>query len=351
MAVPRDVWAATATVGLDELAEHGDRQVPDGTVDLAVNVEVGPPDWLADRLGAKTRDLARYPDDGQARSALAARHGRAPAECLPVNGAADAFRLIADRLRPRLAACVHPSFTEPELALRAAGVPVVRVLRSEAARWLLDPARVPDDADMVVLGRPDNPTGALDPVQTVERLARPGRTLVVDEAFVEFLYDATGVAGRSDLAGLVVVRSLTKLWGLAGLRVGYVVAPASTVARLDSGRQPWSCNSLALAAIAELAGAEGERRLRAEDVARRRQALVDQLEGVPGIHVWASPANFVLVRGPMAGLRDRLLDHGLAARRADTFPGLDDTYVRVAVRDAATNEQLVHAVRSTSGMP
>ncbi|WP_084469357.1 Rv2231c family pyridoxal phosphate-dependent protein CobC [Jiangella gansuensis] len=345
----RPVGGAAAAGGFPELREHGDTQVPAGTVDLAVNVELGPPAWLAERLRSAVDGLAAYPDDRPARAAAAARHGRPAEECLVVNGAAETFWLIAQVLRPRLAACVHPSFTEPEAALRAAGVPVVRVPRDPARGWLLDPSSVPADADLVVLGRPDNPTGALDPVATVAALTRPGRTVVVDEAFAEFLDDADGVAGRRDLAGVVSVRSLTKLWGLAGLRVGYLVGPEPLVARLTSGRQPWSCNSLALTALEALAGAEDERRERAEDVARRRAGLVGELRHVPGLRVWDTHANFVLVQGAMPGLRERLLVHGLAARRADTFPGLDDRAVRVAVRDQATNSRLVAALHAIMG--
>ncbi|WP_158603040.1 Rv2231c family pyridoxal phosphate-dependent protein CobC [Jiangella rhizosphaerae] len=329
------------------LREHGDTQVPPGAVDLAVNVQPGPPPWLADRLAAAVRDLAAYPDDRAARAAAAARHGRLAEECLVVDGAAEAFWLLAQVLRPRLAACVHPSFTEPEAALRAAGVPVVRVLRDEAAGWRLDPSAVPSAADLVVLGRPDNPTGVLDPVETVAALARPGRTVVVDEAFTEFLDDADGLAGRRDLPGMVAVRSLTKLWGLAGLRIGYVVGPPDLIGRLAAGRQPWSVNSLALTAVEALTApvAEDERRARAGAVADLRTELVAGLRSVGGLEVWDAHANFVLVRSGRPGLRDRLLEQGLAARRADTFPGLDDRAVRVAVRDRATNERLVAALR------
>jgi histidinol-phosphate/aromatic aminotransferase/cobyric acid decarboxylase-like protein len=118
------------------------------------------------------------------------------------------------------------------------------------------------------------------------------------------------------------------------------------VATLAGGRQPWSCNALALTAIEALADAEDERHARASDVAARREALVKLLEAVPGVQVWTSPANFLLVRGRVPGLRDRLLARGLAARRADTFPGLDDTYIRVAVRDSTTNQLLVDAIRA-----
>ncbi|WP_298332138.1 Rv2231c family pyridoxal phosphate-dependent protein CobC [Haloactinopolyspora sp.] len=332
------------TASFPELREHGDTQVPDGVVDLAVNVLPGPPTWLAERLAAAAADLAAYPDDTAARAAAAARHGRPPEQCLTVNGAAEAFWLIAQVLRPRLAACVHPSFTEPEAALRAADVPVTRVFRSPERDWALDPAAIPDAADLVVLGRPDNPTGVLDPLSVIERLARPGRVVVVDEAFTEFLADADGVAGRADLPGVVSVRSLTKVWGLAGLRVGYVIGPAPLIGRLAAARQPWSSNALALLATEALAGAETERRTRADTVAGLRAEFVAGLRRIPDLTVWDSAANFVLVRGPQPGLRARLLDHGLAARRADTFPGLDDRAIRLAVRDRETNALVVTAL-------
>ncbi|HYJ69711.1 MAG TPA: Rv2231c family pyridoxal phosphate-dependent protein CobC [Nocardioidaceae bacterium] len=328
------------------LRSHGDTQVPDGAVDLAVNVMPGPPAWLAEWLGEAMARLDRYPDDRPAREAAAARHDRPADECLVVNGACDAFWLIASALRPRLAACVHPSFTEPEAALRAAGVPVVRVARSMTRDWALDPAEVPADADLVVLGRPDNPTGALDPVATVERLCRPGRTVVVDEAFAEFLDDAGGLAWRRDLTGLVCVRSLTKLWGLAGLRVGYLTGPRSVIQRLTAARQPWSCNSLALTALEAVVDADDERRARAAEVAVLRGSLAEGLRAIPRLRVWEGYANYVLVHGPVDALRDRLLEHGLAARRADTFPGLDDRAIRVAVRDRATNERVIGALRN-----
>jgi histidinol-phosphate/aromatic aminotransferase/cobyric acid decarboxylase-like protein len=241
---------------------------------------------------------------------------------------------------------VHPSFTEPEAALRAVGTPIARAQRDPERDWRLTPSSIPDAADLVVLGRPDNPTGTVDPAETVAALARPGRIVVVDEAFAEFLDDAGGVANRRDLPGVVAVRSLTKLWGLAGLRVGYLTGPAPLIARLGAARQPWSVNTLALTAIEALTSpaAEDERRARAHAVAALRTDLLGALRSVPGLRVWNASANFVLIRSERPGLRDRLLHHGLAARRADTFPGLDDRYARVAVRDRDTNARLVAAL-------
>ena len=245
---------AVSLVGPVDLDHHGDDDLDpravDGQLDLAVNVRLDrPPAWLQARLQVALAGLAAYPGPEEAVAAVAARRGRVPAQVLLTNGAAEAFTLLARGLRPRRAVCVHPSFTAPEAALRAAGHPVQRVLLPPP--FDLDPALVPADADLVVLGNPTNPTARLHPVDALERLARPGRVLVVDEAFADAVGgEPASVATRQDLPGLVVVRSLTKTWGLAGLRVGYLLAGPGLVARLAAAQPPWPVNSLALEALA-----------------------------------------------------------------------------------------------------
>jgi histidinol-phosphate aminotransferase len=312
---------------VDELRDHGDRQVPAGALDLAVNVLGPTPAWLMDRLSEV--DLAAYPDPTPGREAVAGRHGVSSEECLLVNGAAEAFSMLAQALRPRLAACVHPSFTAPEAALRSAGVPVERVLRDPADGFALDPRSVPERADLVVLGRPDNPTGRTEDLDVLAALTRPGRVVVVDEAFADFWPDASGVYAAG-LPGVVCVRSLTKLWGLAGLRVGYLLAEPALAGRLDEVRQPWPVNALAVRATALLCAAEEQRRERADRVGAARRELLADLSGLP-LEVWPSPANYLLIRAGIADLRSRLLDRGVAVRRGETFPGLDSSFVRITV--------------------
>ena len=329
---------------MDPLHDHGDRQVPPGALDLAVNVLTPTPRWLLDELAAV--DLAGYPEPSVTLAAVASRHATTLDSCLLLNGAAEAFWLVAEALRPRLAACVHPSFTAPEAAMRAAGVPVLRVRRDPATGFGLDPDAVPDEADLVVLGRPDNPTGRMEALTTLEALTRPGRVVVVDEAFAEFLPEADGLHGER-LPGVVCVRSLTKVWGLAGLRVGYLLGDPSVVARLAAIRQPWPVNSLSLHATARLCAAEDERRDRAQSVAAARADLLEGLATLP-VEVWESPANFVLVRSGHLDLRSALLERGIAVRRCATFPGLDDSYVRVAVHpDPEARSRLISELAAT----
>jgi hypothetical protein len=219
----------------DGLAHHGDGDLVPGLVDLAVNVRSsGTPSWLAARI--READLAAYPDQRAAVAAVAARHRRAADEVLLTAGAAEAFVLLARALRPRHAVVVHPQFTEPEAALRAAGHQVDQLILPFP--FALDPTLIPADADLVFVGNPTNPTSVAHPRDVLLQLVRPGRIVVVDEAFADCLPgEPESVAGQAELDGLVVIRSLTKTWALAGLRVGYLLA-APDVVRLLSAAQP-----------------------------------------------------------------------------------------------------------------
>src|ERR1700757_195243 len=135
---------------------HGDEPVAPGMLDFAVNVRHSrPPEWLMRRLAARLPDLARYPgleDVRRAQDAIAERHGRTRDEVLPLAGAAEGFALLPN-LRPARAAIIAPSFTEPAVALAAAGVPVHQVVLDPpfGLRAALADGRVPDDADLVVV--------------------------------------------------------------------------------------------------------------------------------------------------------------------------------------------------------
>jgi histidinol-phosphate aminotransferase len=324
-----------------DLHHHGDAELGPGLVDLAVNVRAGtPPPWLRAVLHEALDDSAAYPDAEPARAAVAAAHGRDPSHVLLTAGAAEAFTLLARALRPRHAVVVHPSFTEPEAALRAAGHPVSRLLLTAGEGYRLDPADVPADADLVVLGNPTNPTSVLHRAATLTALARPGRVLVVDEAFADTVPgEPESLAGRADLPGVLVVRSLTKTWGLAGLRVGYALGPAELVEAMAAQQPHWPVSTPALVALAACTtpAARAEADAAAAALADHRRALVDALP--PGVDVVGEPrSSFVLLRVPDAArVREALRDRGWAVRRGDTFPGLSPDHLRVAVRDPGTS--------------
>jgi histidinol-phosphate aminotransferase len=356
-----------------DLDFHGDRELADGLVDLAVNVRPStPPPWLREVIRAATDDIAAYPDPAAATEAVARRHGRPSPEVLVTAGAAEAFTLIARAFRPRRAVVVHPQFTEPEAALRAAGHRVERAILPPP--FQLDPGTIPEESDLVIVGNPTNPTSVLHPADTLRALARPARTLVVDEAFADCVPgEPESLAAARDVPGLIVVRSLTKTWGLAGLRAGYLLAAPPDVQTLARPRPPWAVSGPALAAVIACctprATAEASRW--AAELAQGRTHLIRRLSELPGVTVTpGARASFILIKtgpslpetarsaeadsGPARPpgvaaasgptVRQRLRQAGFAVRRGDTFPGLGPGWLRIAVRDRATNDRFVAAL-------
>lgn len=314
---------------------HGDQAVAPGMLDFAVNVRhAQPPEWLVRRLAARLPHLARYPsaaDVCAAQDAVAERHGRAREEALPLAGAAEAFALLSN-LRPARAAVVAPSFTEPAAALTAAGVPVDHVVLEPP--FGLDGVRVPDDADLVVVGNPTNPTSVLHTREQLLALRRPGRILVVDEAFADSIPGEPQSLAGDALPDVVVLRSLTKTWALAGLRVGYALGAPDVLERLTAQRAHWPVGTLQLTAIEACCGPQSvaEAAAGAARLAEVRAEMVTGLTSV-GAEVVGGRAPFVLFRRPDAvRIRNALRLKGIAIRRCDTFVGLDERYLRAAVR-------------------
>lgn len=335
---------------MTDLRHHGDAEATPGLVDLAVNVRHAPmPRWLFEPIRASLDELSRYPDDRQAQAAVALRHARPASEVLLTAGAAQAFSLIAQAFRPTYPLVIHPQFTEPEAALREAGHDVRRLVLEPP--FTLDPAQVPEAADLVVIGNPTNPTSVLHPITTIEQLARPGRILVVDEAFADTIpAEAASVAYRRDLTGLLVIRSLTKTWALAGLRIGYVLGDASLLQRLQAIAPLWPVSTPALAAAiaCSTTQAVAEAEHLAHALADDRSELVRLLADIPGVTVASPPASsFLLLHVPGADrLRTLLRENGWAVRRGDTFPGLGADWLRVAVRDIPTSQAFATALRA-----
>src|SRR5262249_37847187 len=195
-------------------------------------------------------------------------------------------------------------------------------------------AQVPDEADLVVIGNPTNPTSVLHLREHILRLRRPGRVVVVDEAFADAIPGEPESVASEPLPDVLVLRSLTKTWSLPGLRVGYALGPPDWLQRLTATRPHWPLGALQLEALtacnhpAAVAAAQEQ----ATRLAAMRAEMVEGLTRA-GADVVDGSAPFVLFEVPDAQLvRKRLSAKGIAVRRCDTFAGLNGAYLRAAVR-------------------
>lgn len=333
----------------DSYRFHGDVDARGAKTDFAVNVRgTKPPEWLQRVLIDAISDLAEYPspaDENVARSAIAGLHGVTTENVLLLGGASEGFALLP-KLAPREVAIIHPGFTEPNVVFAEAGIPVRNVILPSP--FELDVVVELGDSDLVVIGNPTNPTGVLHAREELLELGR-GRTLVVDEAFLDVTDENESLAfvAASD-PNVIVLRSFTKTWALAGLRCGYAIAHPEVVAKLERGRPHWPLGTLQLRALAAIALSAADETEKERGIIAAERATMTEALGRAGFEiVSATQAPYVLVRPPAATpeeaeqLRQRLLEAGIAVRRCDTFPGLDLGYWRLAVRPANQVAQLL----------
>jgi threonine-phosphate decarboxylase len=335
-------------------------------VDFSANLNPrGLPAGAVERLARDARDarvVASYPDaDASELTDALRKRLEVPAECIVIGSGADALIHAAVRaFAPRRCVVPVPAFGEYERACRAFGCEFRQIMLHPGAGFALQSEALRDIApgDLIILNNPHNPTGRTTICAEMRKQCRQvrsrGARVLVDEAFVDY---APGNAVTGDAAvdpGTIAVRSLTKFFGCAGLRVGYAVATPESAERLALQLPPWPVSMLALNALAEAVRDTEYERATLDDNERERAALGPALVEL-GCMVFPSGANFLLIRlpdGPGAGMvRERLIrEHRIIVRACDSFAGLEgDCYIRVAVRTANENARLVHGLRQTMG--
>jgi len=341
-----DSAAAAETLGIE---------TSNGIVDFSVNLNpLGTPAAIAAEIAAfDAADAAPYPEpDARSAARCLANTLDIPADELVVGpGATALFSWVASAFAPSVIHGVLPCYSGYAETAELAGVPFSAIATA-----------VPDDgfaldldaldfssAEMVFLGSPNNPTGTpLKPENLAETaLSNPKTFFVFDESFADFLPEEAALFRRETLpANVAVVKSLTKFFSIAGVRLG--VLRSARAAEIAGKRPPWSVNSLALKIAPSLyrdtAFAEKTRSV----IQKLKKAFFNELKEIKGLHPFPSQANFILceLRGKTLGteLAKRLLKRGFLIRRCADWPGLGDNFIRLAVRTENDNAALLNAL-------
>ena len=322
-------------------------------LDFSANVSpLGLPAGVAAAITNALPTADRYPDPlcRELRAALAGAEGVPADWILCGNGAADLIFRLALAVRPRRALLPAPTFAEYEAALQTVGCAVQRVFLREENEFAVTEEfidAVTPETDIVFLCQPNNPTGQVTPPALVERLVRRcaecGAVLVVDECFLDFLPDRDAWTAKQllrDAPQLVILKAFTKLYAMAGVRLGYALCcDATLLEKMRGAGQPWAVSSLAqaagLAALQETAYAGAVRAL----IAEQRPRMAAGLRAL-GLRVMDGQANYLLFRAtPDFG--EKLRRRGAVVRSCANYPGLDAAWYRTAVRTAEENTRLL----------
>jgi histidinol-phosphate aminotransferase len=314
-----------------------------------------PPEFVDAWLDALRRvELNRYPDRAarDLRSALADSIGQPVERIFCANGSNEVLQtlLLTYGGASRRALVFEPSYALHGHIARITGTGVVTGERGDDFAVDRDAAvRLARDTDPSVafLCSPNNPTGTVEPAGTVEALLDVVSGLVVvDEAYGEFA-DRSALALVDDERPLVVVRTYSKVWSLAALRLGFCVAPAWVVEELEKVVLPYH-----LPAASQLAGTvalefRSEMDARVTALVRERARLESELATVPDVTVFPSGANFVLLRvhGDGRAVWERLVEQGVLVRDFSRWPRLEEC-LRVTVGTPEENDAFLTALRT-----
>lgn len=327
-------------------------------LDFSANLNpLGMPEPVRTALLEAVGECGRYPDPfcRALSEGLAERWRLSPEQIFCGNGAAEIFDRLAAVLKPKNALLLAPGFSEYERALCREGCACrFHVLREDEEFAVT--ARVSDEIEAgtgaVFLCSPNNPTGRVIEPAVLDRIAErckaAGAWLVVDECFGGFLADDRERSMRRWVTRydrLVVVRAFTKLYALAGVRLGWCMTrnPKLIEALREAG-QPWNVSHLAQRAGAAALGCEGFVRETVRFVSRERASLADGLRRC-GVRPYPGEANFILFRAKDAALAEKLLPRGIMLRGCANFRGLGPGWYRAAVRKHEENERLLETLQ------
>ena len=334
----------------------------DKIIDFSANINpLGLPPGVDSALHDALRNLANYPeiDAESLRLCVAKRHGLDRENVIVGNGSSALIYLLTRVFKPTKSLIWSPTFTEYERALKQVQSEVINLncLDPENRVSLQKIIAVTLDAqpDLVFLCNPNNPTGTLWSVLELEEiltaLNKAGIICVIDEAFIDFVGCGASFANRVDeFANLIVLRSLTKIYALAGIRCGYLLSGHSLTRRLAGFLEPWSVNTLALnAAVTALANDNEFIKKTLVLVANERDKLSRNLKQLRFLKPYPSFANYILTRVDSSVNCEELRDFifvrdNILIRLCGDYVGLSDNYVRFAVKTKAENCRLIEGL-------
>jgi len=326
-------------------------------LDVAVRLNTNetptpPPAEVMEQIGKRVAALAlnRYPDRRATalRVALGERAGLGCEQVWAANGSNEVlsqlFQAYGGPARRLL--LFSPGYSAHPLLARVTLTPVVTAPLDDEFRLTPDAAAATvaaHDPDLVCVASPNNPTGLPVDLDAVRALHDAGRALViVDEAYVEF-GAPSALALLAELPRLVVTRTFSKAWRMAGVRLGYLYGPAWVIDDLRKVRLPYHLDALTQEAGLVACERADEVTAHVAEVAGERERLRAGLAALPGVEVFDSAANFLLFRTAVGDLFDRLLARGVLVRDFSHVPRLEGC-LRVTVGSPEENDAFLAAL-------
>lgn len=318
--------------------------------DFSENVNAfGLPPRIIEKWPTLLAEVSVYPDPtGEPfLSAAANFHEIATEQLFIGNGAAEVLALLAERYRGKTAIIVHPTFSEYEATLETKDVTVHRIIAAESTGFQLPVDEVKtamQTADVLYLCTPNNPTGLLPSKEVLTMLVAYGQEVqcdvVLDEAFIDFVDESLSMIGKvKRYDNLIVIRSMTKMYAIPGIRLGYMVADPSIIQDIQSFAPHWNVNGLA-AKVGAICFEEQEfiEKTKVHSESERRK--LTELLHASGCITTASVANFIVFKladeTKTKQLYSDFLKKGIVLRHTENFLGMEGNWLRIGMKQEET---------------
>lgn len=331
---------------------------PERILDFSENVHpFGPPAFIGESWQSMQKLIRSYPDpDGEPfRSAAAHYHEVEPERVIAGNGAAEIFTWLARRYRGKKVVLIEPAFSEYRKTLEAEGAEIKAIQLTAANGWRLEieqVAQAAKESAAVYICNPHNPTGRLltrsELLEMADACAKAGCELVLDEAFIDFAGEEFSLIPlQKSLPHVIIVRSMTKMYAIPGLRLGYALGKPEMLDELKQGAAHWNVNAISAHIGAGCFKEQSYREQVVKEAVAERSKMVRFLNG-NGCQTTDSSANFLAFRLPPGKdadcFFDKLLAKGIVLRHTKSFRGMDGEWFRIGMKSADQMEELRGAI-------
>jgi threonine-phosphate decarboxylase len=341
------VVARTLGVGIDQLIDFSASINPLGMSSLVRQALVNSFD-----------SLNHYPDTShkELKQALAKYHALSSSNFAIANGSTELIYNLPAMLPGKKALIISPSFSEYNRALGQHQWETEYFILTPESNFLIDmemlERKLENGFDALFVCNPGNPSGAIYPQVMIEKICNlclcTGTFLVLDEAFMDFSEETSAKRMIINSDNAILLRSMTKFFGIPGLRLGYAICNEALTERLEAMGGPWSVNTLALnAGVAALQDITHNKKSLAL-IKHERSSLLNSLAMFPQFMLYPSAANYLLVeiKSGMTSyeLKEHLLQQRILIRDCTSFIGLTNRFFRIAVRTKSENTRLLRCL-------
>lgn len=327
---------------------------PANLLDFSENIHpFGAPSFIKENWFGYFPLLNAYPDPHAEpfRAAAAAYHQIGIEQIAAANGAAEVFTWLARRYSGKQVILIEPAFSEYRQTLESENAVIKEIQLSANNGWQLNIEAVKAQlrgSAAVYICNPHNPTGILMTVEILKEIAdyccAEKCELVIDEAFIDFIGEEASFAeSLSSYSNVIIVRSMTKMYAIAGLRLGYVMASSQTISELTEGAAHWNVNALSASIGSGCFPLEGYRE-KIRLAANTERTKMMQFFTENNCRITASQANFLsfsLPAGKDSGLFFQdMLKKGIVLRHTYSFNGMDGNWFRIGMKSENAMKRL-----------